>query len=95
MNTEAQLPSWSSLTGTLHQLEEAHTAAMAGLTVATTTTAPQPATRKRKQEVLDEDEWTEMLEQIVSRDFFPDVPKLENKLEWLQVRQGRQTCAAW
>lgn len=58
---------------------------MAGLTVATATAATQPATRKRKQEVLDEDEWTEMLEQIVSRDFFPDVPKLENKLEWLQV----------
>ena len=92
VNTDACISSWSGPTGTLHQLEEAHTAAMAGLTVATTTSAPQPATRKRKQEVLDEDEWTEMLEQIVSRDFFPDVPKLENKLEWLQVRQGLQSA---
>ena len=39
--------------------------------------------------VLDEDEWTEKIEGIIRRDFFPDVPKLENKLEWLQaVRSG-------
>ena len=68
----------------LQQLRRPDAAAMAALTV--TGSAPQPATRKRKQEVLDEDEWTELLEQIISRDFFPDVPKLENKLEWLQVQ---------
>jgi hypothetical protein len=36
--------------------------------------------------VLDEDEWTEALELIIERDYFPDIPKMQNKLEWLQVR---------
>ena len=35
--------------------------------------------------VLDEDEWTEVLEHIIERDYFPDIPKMQNKLEWLQV----------
>ena len=37
------------------------------------------------QKVLDEDEWTECLEAIIQRDYFPIVPKLQNKLEWLEV----------
>ena len=41
--------------------------------------------RKREQKVLDEEEWTEKLEAIVQRDYFPDIPKLENELEWLEV----------
>ncbi len=41
---------------------------------------------KPKQLVLEEDEWAEQLEAIIERDFFPDVPKLQSKLEWLQVR---------
>lgn len=28
------------------------------------------------------------IEAIIQRDFFPDLPKLQNKLEWLQVRPG-------
>ncbi len=28
------------------------------------------------------------VEAIIQRDFFPDLPKLQNKLEWLQVRLG-------
>jgi protein DGCR14 len=48
---------------------------------------PPPASRppRQKVKVLDEDEWTEKIEAIIQRDFFPDVPKLQNKLEWLQV----------
>ena len=45
----------------------------------------RPPKRKREQKVLDEDEWTEKLEAIVQRDYFPDIPKLENELEWLEV----------
>jgi protein DGCR14 len=41
--------------------------------------------RKREQIVLDEDEWTDKLEAIIQRDYFPDIPKLENELEWLEV----------
>lgn len=53
---------------------------------------PPPAARplsgvKRRREVttLDEDEWTSRIEAIIQRDYFPDLPKLQNKLEWLQV----------
>ena len=45
----------------------------------------RPPKRTREQKVLDEDEWTEKLEAIVQRDYFPDIPKLENELEWLEV----------
>ena len=41
--------------------------------------------RQREQTLLDEDEWTDRIEAIIQRDFFPDLPKLQNKLEWLQV----------
>lgn len=53
---------------------------------------PPPAARaaagiKRRREVttLDEDEWTARIEAIIQRDYYPDLPKLQNKLEWLQV----------
>jgi Nuclear protein Es2 len=45
-----------------------------------------PTSSRNKQTVLEEEEWTEKIEAIVERDFFPDIPKLQNKLEWLQVR---------
>jgi hypothetical protein len=41
--------------------------------------------KRRNAIVLDEDEWTERIEAIIERDYFPDIPKLQNKLEWLQV----------
>jgi protein DGCR14 len=47
--------------------------------------APRPPNPKVK--VLDEDEWSENIEAIIQRDYFPDVPKLQNKLEWLQVAE--------
>lgn len=50
---------------------------------------PSQPPRGSSVTVLDEDEWTEKIESIIRRDFFPDLPKLENKLEWLQaVRTG-------
>ncbi len=47
---------------------------------------PRPAKVLRAPVVLEEDDWTEKIEAIVRRDFFPDVPKLESELEWLQAR---------
>jgi Nuclear protein Es2 len=47
--------------------------------------APRKLPPKPQQLVLEEDEWAEQLEAIIERDFFPDVPKLQSKLEWLQV----------
>lgn len=50
---------------------------------------PRPRRIRRQQEILDEDEFTAKMEAIIERDFFPDIPKLQNKLEWLQaVRSG-------
>ena len=44
--------------------------------------------RQREQTLLDEDDWTDRIEAIIQRDFFPDLPKLQNKLEWLQVESA-------
>ena len=45
---------------------------------------PRPK-RKRETKVLDEDDWTDKLEAIIQRDYFPDLPKLESQLEWLEA----------
>ena len=60
---------------------------------------PPPARARGGPAVLDEDEWTDRIEAIVQRDFFPDLPKLQSRLEWLQVRgrvqpAGKQRCLA-
>lgn len=44
--------------------------------------APRP---KRKQEVLPEEEWCSKIEAIIERDFFPELARLQSKVEWLQV----------
>ena len=51
---------------------------------------PPPASRSghkrpREQTLLEEDEYSDRIEAIIPRDFFPDLPKLQNKLEWLKV----------
>lgn len=53
--------------------------------------AGTPSSRKRKssQAVLDEDAYVAAIERIVERDYFPDLPKLHDRLEWLEaVRSG-------
>ncbi|KAL3691780.1 hypothetical protein R1sor_005431 [Riccia sorocarpa] len=50
-----------------------------------------PLPRKRKMEAisLDEDTYVAAVEKIIERDYFPDIPKLQNRLEWLEaVRTG-------
>eukprot|EP00249_Psilotum_nudum_P007060 c20280_g1_i1 orf=352-1956(-) len=50
---------------------------------------PPPKRIKRSQVVLDEDTYVAAIERIIERDFFPDIPKLQNRLEWLEaVRSG-------
>lgn len=60
-------------------------------TITTTTTpTPTPSIRKPKQpKVLDEDSYVAAIEKIIERDFFPDIPKLRDRLDWLEaVRSG-------
>ena len=45
--------------------------------------------KKSSQVPLDEDTYVAAIEKIIERDFFPDIPKLQNRLEWLEaVRSG-------
>ena len=45
----------------------------------------QRRVRKRRAEVLEEDTWVAQLEAIIERDYFPEIPKLQSKLEWLRA----------
>ena len=57
--------------------------------VGTVPSMPPPAPRLPKRKVvLEEDAYTEAIEAIVERDFFPDVPKMQNQLEWLEAIQS-------
>ncbi|GAB4818402.1 hypothetical protein N2152v2_005448 [Parachlorella kessleri] len=50
---------------------------------------PPPRAPKRKEVVLEEDDWTSRIEAIIERDFFPELAKLQSKVEWLQaIRSG-------
>ena len=49
---------------------------------------PPPAPRAPRRagpEVLDEDEYVARLDAIITREYFPDVPKLRDTLRWLQA----------
>lgn len=49
-----------------------------------TTTTKNP--RKRASStVLDEDTYVAAIEKIIERDFFPDIPKLRDRLDWLEA----------
>lgn len=50
---------------------------------------PLPKKRKTGPIAIDEDTYVAAVEKIIERDFFPDIPKLHNRLEWLEaVRTG-------
>jgi hypothetical protein len=49
---------------------------------------PQARAPTSGKVVLAEDSYTDAIEAIVERDFFPAIPKLRNKLEWCVLGQG-------
>jgi len=46
---------------------------------------PRPSSARRRQVVLDEDEYVARLDAIITRDYFPDVPLLKDRLALLEA----------
>ncbi|KAM7503743.1 hypothetical protein LguiB_002647 [Lonicera macranthoides] len=48
-----------------------------------------PINPRKRPAVLDEDSYVAAIEKIIERDFFPDIPKLRDRFDWLEaVRSG-------
>ncbi|XP_059282156.1 uncharacterized protein LOC132035976 [Lycium ferocissimum] len=55
------------------------------------TLQPLPTTNNKRNsnKVLDEDTYVAAIEKIIERDFFPDIPKLRDRLDWLEAVRTR------
>lgn len=49
------------------------------------TTTPKNPRKRASSTVLDEDAYVAAIEKIIERDFFPDIPKLRDRLDWLEA----------
>ncbi|CAO2814249.1 unnamed protein product [Amaranthus hypochondriacus] len=49
----------------------------------------QQNSHKKSPKVLDEDSYVAAIEKIIERDFFPDIPKLRDRLDWLEAVKTR------
>jgi hypothetical protein len=54
--------------------------------------AARPAKKRRKLEVLDEDTYIDSLTQIITRDFFPELPQLRQQVEVLNALESNDTA---
>ncbi|KAI3675150.1 hypothetical protein L1987_84735 [Smallanthus sonchifolius] len=49
---------------------------------------PQNPRKRNSSTVLDEDTYVAAIEKIIQRDFFPDIPKLRDRLDWLEATRS-------
>ncbi|XP_074272855.1 uncharacterized protein LOC141596547 [Silene latifolia] len=54
-------------------------------TLSAASPSPLPRTSRKTPLVLDEDTYVAAIEKIIERDYFPDIPKLRDRLDWLQA----------
>ncbi|KAL5727849.1 hypothetical protein ACHQM5_000994 [Ranunculus cassubicifolius] len=45
--------------------------------------------KNNQNNVLDEDKYVASIEKIIERDFYPDLPKLRDRLDWLEATRSR------
>ncbi|KAJ4893131.1 DGCR14-related [Raphanus sativus] len=48
-----------------------------------------PRNPRKRIRVLDEDAYVAAIEKIIERDYFPDIPKLRDRLDWIQAVKTR------
>lgn len=85
------IPASPSLSTPILDSKQGHGQALTLTSGSGRTSSRPPLSKKRKssQITIDEDTYVASIEKIVERDFFPDIPKLQNRLEWLEaVRTG-------
>jgi protein DGCR14 len=51
---------------------------------------PPPKPRSKRPAALDEDTFVAAMGEIIERDFFPDLPKLQRQLKWLEGVEKRR-----
>lgn len=57
-------------------------------TTTNSTAGPRVRPPRRPDIVLEEDQWTDAIEAIIERDYFPEIPKAQSKLEWMDAVQS-------
>lgn len=58
-------------------------------TLSTSSPTPPNPKKRRSAAVLDEETYIASIEKIIERDFFPDIPNLRDRLDWLEASRTR------